>query len=1184
MGPINLDQLRTIFFLNCLSDSHEALQSTLMAVTDDSSFSSKTIMCRFAQEDSFNRRRTELNPQMTSALAAQTCSKPRTLCSNCKRPSHLIDFCVQLGGKMAGRSIDDAKAAQCASAKSRVDAPTVTTAKLAATDAKATLSQASGAVVIGGITYYPTQTQTSIANLALHQSAHIEAMDSDSDDSGSKFSWHSYLALTGPVQASIDWNDQSAPLESPSSIEPMVSSVSHALVAHATEYPFILDSGASNHISPERSDFHSLRPIAPHPIHGFNGSSTNAIGIGNVDLCIASGHKLSLKDILYILSCSSRLISVNALTHHRYNFVTFRPEECWVADKDNKVLVCGSLSPSSHLYTLNCTSARVRRPKKMSLGTSSALYARRIPTVETWHRRLGHCNNRTIIDMAHKQSVKGMPIDLSSSLPRCDHCILGKQTRSPVPKVWEGVRASKPLERVFVDLCGPMPCVSKSGRLYSMNVIDDFSSFVWSLPLKKKSDAAKVLQGWHQAVVNQSNHKLKILVTDNGELVSNTVSDWCSAHGINHQRTAPYTSAQNGRAEHLHRTILGHACSMRLACNAPASLWDEFCATAVYLANFTVSSTTKQKTPYELWFNRAPSLSHLCEIGCRAFALIQTNNPKLFHRSMPCTLIGYAPHSKAYRLWDNTTGAVFNSFHVTFVEHLDAQPADLLPGTTILFNPDTPPSWETPIPSPFTSPPISSALLSSFSPLADSHDLLPLSISDPSLSVDHVLLALVDSSMEPVVDTGDDPLWSSALTSPEREYWIAGAREELQSLKDLQVFVLVPRSSVPSHRRPLCGKLVCRRKRDDSGNIARYKVRYVAKGYAQIYGVDYDQTTAPTARLESFRLILHFAASLNWDLQQFDIKTTFLHGVLPPDEIAYMEQPPRFEEPGKEDWVMRLSKSIYGMKQASRIWNKTFHDAVSGWGFKRMENEWCIYHRASPTRSTMFALHVDDIICTSSSPKETERFHKDLLSHWEISALGPAKFALGIAITRNIPSRSISISQSTFIDHILERFGQSDAHSCDTPMVPGSRLQWPDPSSPVDPTISSWMARTPYRELVRSLNYLAVATRPDIAYVVGRLASFLDCYREDHWLAAIRILRYIKGTRSLTLTLGGSMSPSLIGYVDADYANCTDTSHSISGYCFSLGSGIISWLSQKQRHHLLVVSKAATCDELHLLH
>jgi len=361
-------------------------------------------------------------------------------------------------------------------------------------------------------------------------------------------------------------------------------------------------------------------------------------------------------------------------------------------------------------------------------------------------------------------------------------------------------------------------------------------------------------------------------------------------------------------------------------------------------------------------------------------------------------------------------------------------------------------------------------------------------------------------------------------------------------------------------------KLVCKRKCDDSGKVSCYKVHYVTKGYVQQYGIDFEKTTAPTARLESFRLVLHLAASLDWDLQQFDIKTAFLHDILPPEETAYMEQPPGFEEPGKEDWVWQLQKSIYGMKQASRIWNQTFHKTVKSWGFKRMRNEWCIYHRSSATGTTIFALHVDDIIVTSSSVDETNRFKAELWSQWEISDLGPAKFALGIAITRDSPTQSISISQTAFIDRILERFNQTDAHPVDVPMVAGIQLKRPDKSLAVPTHVAAWIAWTPYRELVSSLNYLAVTTRPDISYTVGCLASYLDCYREEHWNAAICILHYVKGTRNLVLTLGGQSPLMLSGYVDSDFANCPETSRSISSYCYSLGAGSISWSSKKQKH------------------
>ena len=783
------------------------------------------------------------------------------------------------------------------------------------------------------------------------------------------------------------------------------------------------------------------------------------------------------------------------------------------------------------------------------------------------------------------------------------------------------------------------------------------------------------------------------------------VAGWCTQFGVAHQRTAPYTSAQNGRAERLHRTILDKARAMLISCNAPRNLWDEFCTTSAYLTNLTPSSSLQGRTPFELWYGRKPSLSHLREIGCRAFAFIPTSTPKTYARSRPCVLIGYSPHSKAYRLWDRESGRIFDSFHVSFLEHLDELPTDLFPGMTLTLSPNSPPSWDTastptapkvpspipctptypptvpnfdipqdntdipqnntatnttlttehqttssptvdtPVPTninplPPTIPPIPNtpvvpplrrssrtrfssareatndglrpnsrlasaisnstassvraratrssrvpsvpeahvstfiddlpsydfthAFLSEFSDFRDTHDLLPLDLPPGcDLPLDVFLSDVETGSFEPACDTNDDPSWKDALASPEREFWIAGARDELRSLQDLQVFVLVPRSSVPSGRRLLRGKLVCKRKRDDAGKVTRYKVRYVAKGFAQQPGIDFTKTTAPTTRLESFRSLLHLAATLGWDVQHFDIKTAFLHGILPESETAYMEQPPGFEAPGKETWVMQLMKSIYGMRQASRRWNETFHKVVVELGFQRVPCEWCVYVRNTPSGTVMFAVHVDDIFSISNPPQENIRFRDQLKSNWDISDLGPIKFALGIAIERN--DCTISLSQTAFIDRVLEQFGQTDAHPVDTPMVAGLQLRRPDKSIPVSPEVAEWRERTPYRELVGSLNYVAVATRPDIAFAVGRLASFLDCFQQDHWTAAIRVLRYLKGTRTLSLTLGGTRPPSLLGYSDADFANCKDTSRSVSGYCYSLGSGVVSWRSRKQR-------------------
>ena len=1273
MGIMDDDKLLIIYIMNALGDHYRPLQSTINGMLENAMLTSQDVENQVLREEELisYRERDGNTPSENTALAAVT-KRERPICANCKRPGHRTEYCIAAGGQMAGKTIEEARAAQeAARAAQRSGSSGKPRNPRANTSSQAnTADSGSTSVVINGKRYVLDNAVSTSAENNTNSALAALTME--------EYDQHEYIAVLATTDnplVSVNWRSHSRTPDYPSHI-PVAYSAGRSPIAHPDELPFILDTGATCHISPEASDFKVLKSIPRHPVKGLCGSAIYATGMGDIELHIANGHKLKLSNVLYIPESRVRLVSILALNKTGDYTTHFDSNGCWVTNKSNTVLVRGSLSGSKRLYVLSTKIPSVQHPKT-STSSTSALSAI-VPDLETWHRRLGHCNIRSIIDMAKNEVSEGMQIDLSSRPAKCDHCAIGKQSRTPVPKTREGTKAKERLGRVYVDLCGPMAVTSRTGNLYCMDLIDDFSGYVWMIPLRSKADACDALKIWHKAVTTQSGNKLRILVSDNGELVSNSMRDWCNTEGIEHLTTAPYTSAHNGRAERLHKTIVNKGRTMRLSCNAPAFLWDEFFATAAYLTNLTAASANGGRTPYHLWFDRKPSLSHLREIGCRAFCLQQPSASKIYARSSPYVLIGYAPHSKAYRLWDPASSRVFNSYHVSFFEHLESAPSSLLPGTTLGTNhASSPPSWdvvgpqpppESPFPPSFpfssfsdepssipstadqthdrTIPPFDSspnspsshsqnnnnvtpslrnssldnnentveqqrtqqheqqhhrqedhpppspltiripprslrrsnrlqglepdqdhttAFLTEYSSVRDTHELIPTDLSIEGFpSVDDVLSALTDGTLSPTVDSDDDPLWAQAIASNEREYWIAGGRDELKSLQDLKVFVLVPRSDLPRGHRPLKGKLVCKRKRDDMGKVVRYKVRYVAKGFAQKYGVDYDKTTAPTVRLESFRSILHIAASLDWDLRQFDIKTAFLHGILPETETMFMEQPEGFEVPGKEDWVMKLMKSIYGMKQASRIWNQTFHKAVSQWGFERIPCEWCVYRRTSPTGTVIFAVHVDDIIATGSSPEEINHFRDFLKSQWEITELGEPKFALGIAISRDRSARTISLSQTAKIDQLVDEFGLTDARHVDTPMVPGLQLRRPDKTAPIPSEVADWIERTPYRSLVGSLMYFSVATRPDISYAVGRLSSFLDCFRLEHWEAAIRVLRYLKGTRLLNLVLGGKNPLSLSGYSDSDYANCVDTSRSIGGYCFTLGSGMISWGSRKQ--------------------
>jgi hypothetical protein len=238
---------------------------------------------------------------------------------------------------------------------------------------------------------------------------------------------------------------------------------------------------------------------------------------------------------------------------------------------------------------------------------------------------------------------------------------------------------------------------------------------------------------------------------------------------------------------------------------------------------------------------------------------------------------------------------------------------------------------------------------------------MPKETTEDSEESDDVIF-LVD------VEDPDAPEWPDMLKSDDHEKWLEGTKTELNGLCNMKVFELILCHDVPANRKVLRGKFVCRLKRNADGNPVCHKVCWVAKGFQQVWGRDFSKTTSPTAHLESMRIVLHIAAVNDWCIEQYDVKTAFLNGVLPEDEIQYMEQPPGFAELDRQSHVWHLLRSLYGMHQSSHIWNRALHASFLSWGFKRSECEWCVYscHPDSGDVSIV-VVHVDDMAAISSS-------------------------------------------------------------------------------------------------------------------------------------------------------------------------------------------------------------------------
>ena len=409
---------------------------------------------------------------------------------------------------------------------------------------------------------------------------------------------------------------------------------------------------------------------------------------------------------------------------------------------------------------------------------------------------------------------------------------------------------------------------------------------------------------------------------------------------------------------------------------------------------------------------------------------------------------------------------------------------------------------------------------------------------------DHVILDGIEDlnddpqSLTEAQSRSDWPLWQEAMDQELAALDRAGTWRTVERLPDMNVVGC---------------KWVFRIKRRADGSIDRYKARLVARGFTQVYGLDYYQTYSPVARLTSIRLLLAIVARYDWDIESFDFVGTYLNGELDDNEVIHMQSPPSYDNDART--VKRLQKSLYGLKQAGCKWYDTLVRALTKLGFHITHADPGVFYARIDEHILILAVHVDDCILTGSSSELITQYKEKLNACYALTDLGPVHWLLGIKVTRNRATCTISLSQTSFIDTILSQFSMMDAKPYGSPMIPGAIYS--KSNSPSSPEEAAHMQRTPYRQAIGSLMYAAVATRPDIAFSVSILSRFLDNPGEAHWQAVKRIFHYLKFTKDFQLTYGGERH-DLEGYTDADGGTQEDRC-AISGYAFLIDSGAISW-------------------------
>ncbi len=431
---------------------------------------------------------------------------------------------------------------------------------------------------------------------------------------------------------------------------------------------WIMHSGATKHMTPHRATFDTYEVIPTRNVHMGDDSIVEAIRMGSILVeVMVKGRtkKIRIKDVLRVPKLHANLLSVNKILSSGCK-VQFSMNECIVRAFDGEVIAIALRE--GNLYQMTFTKVCEVHVANVAQTSTIALVL--------WHRRLGHLNIKgmhALQNMVSGMNLGNMPCPTSSFV--CEGCIEGKQHRKPFPSDG-GMRATKPLEIVHSDVCGPMRTTSLGGARYFVTYIDDFSRKVWVYLFKSKGEC---LEKFKALVETQSEHKIKVFRSDNGgEYISKEFKRFLKAHGIEKQTSTPYRPQQNGVAERANRTLVEKARSMLHAQNLKKSLRAEAVVNAAYTRNRCPSRALPSITPEEAWSGRKPCISHMRAFGCIAYAMVpDEKRGKLDAKGTKCLFLGYCEGTKAYRLMCVQSKEIIECKDVEFMQDSTSAGNDL---------------------------------------------------------------------------------------------------------------------------------------------------------------------------------------------------------------------------------------------------------------------------------------------------------------------------------------------------------------------------------------------------------------------------------------------------------------------------------------------------------------------------
>ncbi|KAH9697780.1 Integrase catalytic domain-containing protein [Citrus sinensis] len=706
-----------------------------------------------------------------------------------------------------------------------------------------------------------------------------------------------------------------------------------------------------------------------------------------------------------------------------------------------------------------------------------------------WHLRLGHMSAKGLQEL----SKRGLLCrDKVEELKFCENCIFGKAHRM---KFERGMHKSKA-------------------------VLDYAHSNLWGLAqVPSLSDQAfEKFKIWRALVENQSEMKLKELRNDNGlKFYNKEFDEYCQKHGL---------------AERMNRPLIDKTRCPLINSKLPRSFWAEAVTTVCYLVNRSPSAALKFETPEEVWTGVPADYKHL-RLSALKFetpeevwtgvpadykhlrifgfiAYLHVKQGKLDSRALKGVFVGYPEGVKGYKVWCGATHKCIISRDVTFHEEAMLEDKDSI---VFDFNPYTDESMKEATVVKDSIIEVESTNSSDRgdqyvgatddfqerSEVTDSRTSV-FELHDYQLARDrarketkppsrYAYVGMVAYALNSVEDiTIEEPAsYREAVKSSDPRNWIKAMEEEIDSLIKKKTWTLV--TNLGNESLVSCKWIFKRKEGIPGAEASRFKARLVARGFTQKEGVDFTEVFSPVVKHSSIRMLLSMVALTDMEIDQMDVKTTFLHGKLEVEIL--MTQPEGFEVKEEEDYVCHLNKSLYGLKESPRQWYKRFDEFMISNGYLRSKYVSCVYFGSSSSGGAVYLmLYVDGMLLASKDMSEIKKL-KDLLNaEFEMKDLGCAKTILGMDIIRDRAVGTLFVSQERYILKVLDRFDILDAKSVQTPL--GSQFKLSKVQAPVTNQDKFMMSEVPYAQAVGSL-----------MYAMAEFVAATEAVKEGKWLCGI---------------------------------------------------------------------------------